>query len=89
MFRDGAWFIEGEATRFLGQVGDVPVPGDYDGDGDWEPAVFRDGVWFVEGQATQYLGAVGDVPVPGDYDGDGVTEIGGVSAVGGWLVCGW
>ena len=33
VFRDGVWFVEGQATRFLGSPGDMPVPGDYDGDG--------------------------------------------------------
>jgi hypothetical protein len=65
------------------------VPGDYDGDGDWEPAVFRDGAWFIEGQPTRFLGAAGDVPVPGDYDGDGTTEVAVFRpSVGGWYVDG-
>ncbi|HUR17304.1 MAG TPA: Ig-like domain-containing protein, partial [Acidimicrobiales bacterium] len=70
VFRNGAWYAEGQTTAYLGQTGDIAVPGDYDGDRDADHAVYRDGVWFTEGQPTSYLGTSGDVPVPGDYDGD-------------------
>jgi hypothetical protein len=65
--------------------GDVPVPGDYDGDGQTDLAVWRKGpgVWYVLRSSTNYTqysawtwggDAYGDVPVPGDYDGDGKTD---------------
>ena len=59
VYRDGAWFIEGQATQYLGAAGDVPVPGDYDGDGITEIAVFRPSVggWYVDGAATGVLRA--------------------------------
>ena len=60
------------------QVGDVPVPGDYDGDGRTDLALWRPsiGEWFVQesrgGGLTipilQQWGQATDVPVPGDYD---------------------
>ena len=34
----------------LGPGGDVPVPGDYDGNGTTDIAVFRNGQWYVKGQ---------------------------------------
>ena len=55
-----------------GQAGDIPVPGDYDGDGRTDFAVWRPatGEWFVidssTGQprpAAQQWGQAGDVPV--------------------------
>jgi hypothetical protein len=70
----GGWFANGQPTAFLGLPGDVPVPGDYNGDDITERAVFRNGAWYIDGQPTRFLGTATDVPVPGDYDGDGDWE---------------
>ena len=65
---------------------DVPVPGDYDGDGKTDICVRRSNDPGA-GQRTYYIltrtgatsqvqfGLVGDDSTPGDYDGDGKTDI--------------
>jgi hypothetical protein len=83
----GGWYVENQATVFVGLAGDTPVPADYDGDGLVDQAVFRDGVWYIDGQPTQFLGLAGDVPVPADYDGDGVAEV-AVYRAGEWYIDG-
>jgi len=65
-------------------LGDIPVPGDYNGDGITEPAIWRGnmGVWIVPlspsfGSYQFYSwGTTGDTPVGADVDGDGWTDIG-------------
>jgi hypothetical protein len=46
-------------------VGDIPVPGDYSGDGVTDLAVWRpsDGLWYIYGGATTQYGQAGDVPL--------------------------
>ncbi len=66
-------------TWAWGTLGDVPVPGDYNGNVAWDPAIYRpsNGMWFTTGWAifTVQWGIEGDIPVPADYDGDGDTDL--------------
>lgn len=83
VFRSGTWYGLGATSYWnFGEAGDIPLPGDYDGDGRTEYALFRGAThnWFVLNTQTGYynywyFGDPGDVPVPADYDGDGKTDI--------------
>jgi dipeptidyl aminopeptidase/acylaminoacyl peptidase len=70
---------------FGGLPGDLPVTGDWNGDGRTDIGVFRDGVFqlavWSRGDTLQVFdhfrfGQAGDRPVAGDWDGDGLEEVG-------------
>lgn len=80
---NGTWYVKnggGYSVELLGQPGDVPVSGDFDGDGVTDHAVFRNGTWLIRrssdnGRTTRQFGLAGDIPVRGDYDGDGAADL--------------
>ena len=66
----------------LGSHGDIPTPGDFDGDGITDRAIYRNstGVWYIRrssdaGWFVMPFGLPGDKPVAADFDGDTVTDI--------------
>ena len=81
----GQWSIRNQGMVQFGEPGDVPVTGDYDGDGKDEGIVYfrpSTGVWSVMWSGTGFTstghfnwGAPGDVPLAGDFDGDGRTDM--------------
>jgi hypothetical protein len=73
--RSFTWSVDGT---------DVPLRGDFDGDGRDDPATFRlaTGEWRVWASAAGYTawapidwGVGTDIPVPADYDGDRRTDV--------------
>jgi len=68
-----------------GKEGDVPIAGDFNGDGVSSIGVFREGVWYLDvdgdgrwspGDRRVAMGRAGDLPVVGDFNRDGIDEIG-------------
>jgi serine-aspartate repeat-containing protein C/D/E len=69
----------------FGEQTDVPLAGDWNGDGVDQVAVFRDGYWMLDADGDgrwtdrdkrNKFGQTGDKPIIGDFDGDGIDEIG-------------
>ncbi len=93
----GTWYVEDGASPHghlaiwgsqFGQPGDVPVVGDFTGDGYADFGVWRivngTGTWYIldgtNGQHTriwgQQHGSPGDIPVVGDFNGDHKADYG-------------
>ena len=98
VFRGGNWYLDYNnnhtwdagidlAYNGFGLSTDVPVVGDWNGDGKTEVAVFRNGKWYLDANGNgqwdagvdTYIasfGQTGDIPVAGDWNSDGKTEVG-------------
>jgi hypothetical protein len=68
-------------TLAYGLPGDLPVAGDWDGDGGDTVGIFRGGLFLLHvpnelSAAAVSFGEPGSLPVTGDWDGDGVDTIG-------------
>jgi uncharacterized delta-60 repeat protein len=71
------------AEFFYGTAGDVPVSGDWDGNGTDTIGIYRNGVFFLRNTNTSgfadiqfSFGGPGDIPIVGDWDGDGIDTVG-------------
>jgi hypothetical protein len=79
------WFEVNGILYLWGYDSDVPVPGDFDGDGQTDISIYRpgDGMWWILPSSWSYSsyltyqfgGNDYDMPVPDDYDYDGTTDI--------------
>lgn len=88
-----------EVNIQFGQAGDIPVPGDWDRDGDDDMGVVRVHAngqlqWILDGNGNNmydgadisfFFGQAGDIPVVGDWDRDGDDDFGVVRNNGGQL----
>jgi protocatechuate 3,4-dioxygenase beta subunit len=69
-----------------GSADDVPVTGDFNGDGVTNIGLYRAGTWYLDLDGNgrwssddvyvENFGSAGDLPVVGDFDGDGVDQLG-------------
>ena len=92
IFRNGEFFLAsnnsdgGGTVNALdyGQTGDMPVIGDWNGDGLDTVGIFRNGEFFLASNNSDGGGTVnalgygqtGDMPVIGDWNGDGTDTVG-------------
>src|ERR1051325_9394852 len=98
VFRAGLWVLDfngngqwdglgNDRAVVLGQAGDIPVLGDWNGDGHAKLGIFRNGVWVLDYNGNgQWDGLVNDravvvvqaghIPVVGDWNGDGRAKVG-------------
>jgi hypothetical protein len=82
---DGLRSFEVNGTSYPWGLGsDIPVPGDFDGDGQTDISVFTPdaGYWHIRKSSSGFssyfsreFGVSTDTPVPDDYDADGRTDI--------------
>jgi hypothetical protein len=93
VYRDGMFYLRNSNDAGIadlafgygeaGEAGDIPVAGDWNGDGVVTPGVYRNGVFFLRNSNDAGIadlafgyGAAGDTPVVGDWNGDGTATIG-------------
>lgn len=84
----GTWNPPADTASTFGVTGDVPLIGDWNGDGDDEIGVYRpasrsflldmdgSGTWNPPADITYVFGVSGDIPLVGDWNGDGDDDIG-------------
>lgn len=102
-YRTGQWFLDASnngvwdggtacdrrVKHFGGAAGDIPVAGDWNGDGIDEIGIYHAGKWLLDanGNGTwdgavggdrlvKSFGTSGGLPVVGDWDGTGIVRIG-------------
>jgi hypothetical protein len=103
-YRNGQWALDYDGDgkvdavnpgndrffQYTATAGDIPVVGDWNGDGKTSTGVFRAGQWIldVDGDGAvdykalgndkvfQYTATPGDKPLVGDWNGDGRTKTG-------------
>jgi hypothetical protein len=81
---DGRWSANDKFIEGFGGDGDLPVVGDFNGDGIDDLGVYRNGQWRLDTNGNHRLDATDrvlqfggphDKPVVGDFNGDGIDEL--------------
>jgi hypothetical protein len=102
VYRSGRWILNSYTARGNQvfepqgyQPGDIPVTGDWNGDGRASLGVYRHGLWILDSNGDQQFdrhdvsfyfgGLAGDLPVAGDWNGDGRFKA-GIYREGLWLL---
>jgi len=83
-YLDTNWDGQADNTKTFGKSGDIPVTGDWNGDGNTNYGVYRpskckfylDTDWDGFANIVKSYGKAGDIPVVGDWDGDGTVNYG-------------
>ncbi len=99
--RNGTWYLRNSHTSGVADAsftygnggGDIPITGDWDGNGSVTPGVVRNGTWYLRNSNTSgvadvsflYGNGAGDIPIVGDWDGNG-TFTPGVVRNGTWYL---
>jgi hypothetical protein len=111
VFRNGTWILDtnnnhqfdaGDTTFVFGLPGDIPITGDWNGDGHTAVGVFRnvngvgqfildsnDNHVFDASDQVFFFGLGTDTPVSGDWDGSGRDKVGifrNVNGAGEWVL---
>jgi hypothetical protein len=90
VFRNPEWHVRdsltergGSQTFAYGQAGDVPLMGDWNGDGIRTPGLRRGNVWYLRNSLSSgpadivfTWGRPDDIPLVGDWDGNGRDGVG-------------
>ncbi len=94
VFFEGSWYLDRNGddnfdpnleVSSWGNIGDIPMPGDWNGDGITDLGVFSGGSWYLDLNGnTQFepatevrpWGQAGWIPITGDWNGDGITDLG-------------
>jgi hypothetical protein len=74
----GLWAIKDTTREYFGATNDIPIYGDFSGDGTKDIGIFRpsSGLWAIKGVTRAYFGGPNDKTVPGDYNGNGTADMG-------------
>ena len=76
-----------------GSEHDIPIAGDFNGDGVTNIGLYRRGTWYLDTNGdgrwsetdvyVEGFGSAADLPVVGDFDGDGIDQL-GIYTAGTW-----